>query len=85
MPRTVFKSEQVDLLPGSTLYLFSDGVFEIEDKAQRRWAIEDFVAMIGERRQTGVTEPQRLYDRVREMARPGPLEDDFSLVALSFP
>jgi serine phosphatase RsbU (regulator of sigma subunit) len=85
MPGVRFRSERVDIAQGSTLYLFSDGVFEIEDAAQRRWAIEDFVAILGEPPRAGVTEPQRIFERVREASRPGPLDDDFSLVAIRFP
>jgi serine phosphatase RsbU (regulator of sigma subunit) len=67
------------------MYLFSDGVFEIEDRALRRWTMEDFTALVRQPSQVNVTEPQRLYEMVREASRPGPLEDDFSLVVLSFP
>jgi hypothetical protein len=33
----------------------------------------------------GVTEPNRVYQKVREAAKAGPLDDDFSLIALTFP
>ena len=67
------------------LYMFSDGAFDVEDRDGRRWAIEDFVDRIRAPPMPGVTEPQRLYSAVREAARPGPLDDDFSLVVVHFP
>jgi hypothetical protein len=33
----------------------------------------------------GKTDPDRVYQSVRQVAAPGPLEDDFSLVAVTFP
>jgi hypothetical protein len=33
---------------------------------------------------TGPNGPRRLYDTVRMTARPGPLEDDFSALAIRF-
>lgn len=71
--------------PGAALYMFSDGAFSIEDRTGRRWTIEDLVAVIRADPVPGMTEPQRIYAAVREAARDGPLEDDFSLVALAFP
>ena len=32
----------------------------------------------------GTTEPERVYQEVRQAAEPGPLDDDFSLMALTF-
>jgi hypothetical protein len=80
-----FRSESATIPPGSTLYLFSDGVFEIEDQEGRRWSIADFLPKLTWSPVQGMTEPQRLYEIIRGAAGPGPLEDDFSLVALHFP
>jgi hypothetical protein len=33
----------------------------------------------------GTSEPDRVYQAVKKAAAPGPLEDDFSLVAITFP
>jgi hypothetical protein len=32
----------------------------------------------------GLAEPDRVYQLVKQAAAPGPLEDDFSLMALTF-
>jgi serine phosphatase RsbU (regulator of sigma subunit) len=70
------------------LHLFSDGVFEVVDRAGRELGLEDIVAML-----PGVTgtaspmpdDPKRLYDRIRAIARPGQLDDDFSALVFRFP
>ena len=71
--------------PGASLYIFSDGAFEIEDRSGARWTIDDLVTVIRDVPVDGVTEAQRVYNAVRDAARPGPLEDDFSLIVLTFP
>jgi serine phosphatase RsbU (regulator of sigma subunit) len=52
--------------PGSYLYLFSDGVFEITDQDGREWDLTQILALLP------------------AVARSGPLEDDFSALALCF-
>ena len=71
--------------PGASVYLFSDGAFDIEDRGGGRWTIDSLVSIIRARPVADVTEPQRIYNAVREAARPGPLDDDFSLIVLNFP
>jgi serine phosphatase RsbU (regulator of sigma subunit) len=68
--------------PGSSLFLFSDGVFEITDHAGREWDIAQILSLLPV--MAGPGGPRRLYDKVRMTARPGPLEDDFSALAIRF-
>jgi hypothetical protein len=44
--------------------------------------IEDIAELPLQLQASGVSEPQRLYRAVCDRVRPGPLEDDFSLVAV---
>ena len=73
---------------GASVYVFSDGAFNVTDAA-RRWTIDDLLGVIrtppdpGDH--DGQTEPQRVYTAVRDAARPGPLEDDVSLMVFTFP
>jgi serine phosphatase RsbU (regulator of sigma subunit) len=80
-----YRSGRIAVPAGATLYLFSDGAFDVEDAAGRRRGLPDLLAAIEAAPVDGVTEPQRLYEAVRAAVRPGPLDDDFSLVALTFP
>jgi serine phosphatase RsbU (regulator of sigma subunit) len=68
--------------PGSALFLFSDGVFEITDREGREWTLSQILALLPMMEPPGG--PRRLYDTVRIAARQGPLEDDFSALALRF-
>jgi serine phosphatase RsbU (regulator of sigma subunit) len=68
--------------PGSSLFLFSDGVFEITDREGHDWALPQILSLLPVMATPGG--PRRLYDTVRLAAKPGPLEDDFSALALRF-
>ena len=72
------------LAPASTLYLFSDGVFEIATTEQR-WTLTDFLPHLLGDPIADTPEPERLYQEVRHAAVPGPLDDDFSLLVATFP
>jgi len=80
-----FVARRMRVPPGATLYLFSDGAYGFDRCDGDRWTMDDFLAALRGPPEQGLTEPQRLYDVARAAARPGPLDDDFSLVAVSFP
>ncbi len=83
VPDREMAAARVSVPPGSALHLFSDGVFEIVDRAGRQWELEQVLALLPDASAPGG--PRRLYDTVRAAARVGPLEDDFSVVVLRFP
>ena len=80
----VYKEASSEVRPGSAIYLFSDGVFEITDKSGRQWNYADFEQLVLAPALDGVGETERLFHAVREASAPGPLEDDFSLVVAHF-
>lgn len=84
MPDHAYQAQRTVLDAGGTIYLFSDGVFEITAKDDRQWSLDDFVPLLREPALPGVSEPERLYRAVRQAARPGLLDDDFSLLGVTF-
>ena len=85
MPDVDYEVERTTLPAGSVVYLFSDGAFEIETKDDERWTMADFLQLLLKPSTAGTSEAERVYRLVRQAARPGPLDDDFSLMVLSFP
>jgi sigma-B regulation protein RsbU (phosphoserine phosphatase) len=79
--RDVISARQ-PIFAGSSLFLFSDGVFEITDNEGRDWGLDQILSVLPVMATPGG--PRRLYETVRKTARPGPLEDDFSALALRF-
>jgi serine phosphatase RsbU (regulator of sigma subunit) len=84
MPGMPYTSARAQLQRGDRLYLFSDGVFEIVTREGRVWQIDDFLPLLGQPHDPAIhgtaTEAEHLYRVVRGLARPGPLDDDFSMV-----
>ncbi|MBW6400911.1 SpoIIE family protein phosphatase [Roseomonas sp. HJA6] len=84
MPDWPYRRAEVTVPPGSRLHLFSDGAFEIVTADGRELTIGDFLPLLTAAAMPGIAEPERLWRAVRTAARPGPLDDDVSLVALDF-
>jgi serine phosphatase RsbU (regulator of sigma subunit) len=79
-----FVAASAPIAAGETLYLFSDGVFEVVTAAGSRWELDDFLRLVPGSPVSGMSEPDRLHHLVRRAARPGPLDDDFSLLTVTF-
>lgn len=85
MPDVAYDTASTQLAPGERLYLFSDGVFEIVTPEGRVWQLEDFLPLLGHAVDSEGGEPDHLFRVVRGLARPGPLEDDFSMLVITAP
>jgi len=89
-PNMTYQTEHLQVPPESSLYLFSDGLYEIVTKDQRQWELSDLLPLLQQRRSPGtaegpkVSEAERVYNAVREVAAPGPLADDVSLLVVTF-
>lgn len=83
-PDWPYRRAEVTVPPGSRLHLFSDGAFEIITAGDRQLAIGDFLPVLAAPPQPGLPEPERLWRAVRNASRPGPLDDDVSLLTLDF-
>ena len=68
--------------PGSRLYVFSDGVFEIEQPDGSTWQIDSLRAIIAWAAAGTAGECQRIDQAVRRAAKPGPLADDVSVLVV---
>jgi serine phosphatase RsbU (regulator of sigma subunit) len=80
MPDIVFRAGRAQLAAGQRLYVFSDGVFEIVTRNGQDWGLPDFLRLLGQPVAAGSTESEQLFRAVQATARPGPLDDDFSLM-----
>lgn len=83
--RRPVQAARVRIAPGCRLYLFSDGAFEFTPREGERHDITQFVPLLTAPEQAGVGEAERLWRASRARARPGPPEDDVSILAVAFP
>jgi hypothetical protein len=78
-----FATDRTEVAPGSSLYVFSDGVFEVETRAGGLWSIDGLARRI-EGPRTAEPETRRLLAAVRDVSRNPAFEDDFSIVVARF-
>jgi hypothetical protein len=83
-PDFAYRRAELALPPRARLHLFSDGAFEIATPDGRQLGIRDFLPHLAAPPLDGLPEPERLLRVVRGLARPGPLDDDVSLLTLDF-
>ena len=84
MPDYPYRSGRAEFAPGSSLFLFSDGAFEIDQANGRQWGIDAFVELLTEPRDARKTESRRIFDAVAARTGRPTFEDDFTLVVATF-
>ena len=78
-----FESAEVELGPSAQLFLFSDGVFEVEKPGEAMWKFEEFVRfMAGQPAGDGRMDGLLAY--ARKLGGSETLADDFSVVQVDF-
>ena len=85
IPGVAYDVSRAAVPAGSTLFLFSDGAFEVVTADGSRWSRSDFLPLLQEPGDSDMPEPERIYRRVRSVMGTGVMEDDFSIVAVTFP
>lgn len=78
-----FETGAMDVEAGARLFVFSDGVFEIEKTDGQNWDFDEFLDFLAA---TGPEESaiDRLLAHVRRLHGSDVLADDFSMLAISF-
>jgi sigma-B regulation protein RsbU (phosphoserine phosphatase) len=83
LPDLPFETQCVAIEPETRLYLFSDGVFEIDRPSGEMWKFEEFVEFVSAGVRHGSV-MDRLLEHVQEMHGSERLSDDFSMVEIAF-
>jgi sigma-B regulation protein RsbU (phosphoserine phosphatase) len=77
---SVFEEKTIALDPGSILYIFSDGVFELVDPSGREWPMEQFIESLRPQSQDAQAELDRIIHIARTYAGTDGFEDDYSMI-----
>ena len=84
IPDIVYTAQTLPAPAGSTLLLFSDGVYEIARKDGATWTLEEFGQVAGRRILKPGTSLQVMVEEARALCGHSVLEDDFCLVRIVF-
>jgi len=84
LPFGTWTNGTAEMPAGAKMFVFSDGAFEIVTAAGQQWSLEDFRAIVSRPPAPGIAEPERIYREVKAAARPGALDDDFSVLMVTF-
>ncbi|VTS00861.1 SpoIIE family protein phosphatase [Tuwongella immobilis] len=84
MPDLMFDTSSVELGPQAELFLFSDGVFEIEQPDGKMWQFHEFVEFM-DGLAPGPSRMDRLHTHAKRLRGMETLNDDFSILCARFP
>jgi serine phosphatase RsbU (regulator of sigma subunit) len=84
-PDHEYRAADTKVVAGSMLYLFSDGVFEVETANAGQRGLDDFLPLLLAPMSGTPSEPERLVGEVRRLTRRGVFEDDLTLLVVTFP
>lgn len=84
MPDMKYQNASVDVQALSRLYIFSDGVYEIKKPDETMWDYEEFVQLLIASSQQEKSNAEDIYRSVLEINGSDDLEDDFSMIRVTF-
>lgn len=84
LPDVTYQQENHTIAPDSTLYLFSDGVFEITTTDGKRWQFEQFSELIQMYHQRRPHNLNKIFTEITRIQGQETLEDDYSLIQADF-
>lgn len=84
LPTAKFTHEEAEVPPGARLYVFSDGVFEVDLPDGNPWPFDSFAEWMRVPAPTGTSKMDALLAKAREMNGSDALPDDFSILEAVF-
>jgi sigma-B regulation protein RsbU (phosphoserine phosphatase) len=80
IPNFPYSSAEIVVLPGSKLFFYSDGAYEIIKPDGTLWEMDEFIDYMGKVSQEGNGEIEKLYEYIKKLGGQEILDDDFSMV-----
>ncbi len=84
IPEGTFKTGKCFVGEGSMLYIYSDGVYEVEKPDGSMWRFHEFTDYLQKIRTDGHEVLDRLYGYVKDLGNAETLEDDFTILEVVF-
>jgi sigma-B regulation protein RsbU (phosphoserine phosphatase) len=84
MSEGIFQKEKCLVGERSTLYIFSDGVYEVEKSDGSMWRFQEFADFMSNVKPNGQSILDRLYNHAKNLGSSENFEDDFTIVEVAF-
>ncbi len=84
-PEVDYAADETDVPTNSRLYLFSDGVYEVDRPDGTMWSLDELQDYLNHPVAEPGAEIEALYKTLQEMHARDVLDDDFSLLRVDFP
>ncbi|MEH2412600.1 PP2C family protein-serine/threonine phosphatase [Nostoc sp.] len=84
LPNVQFEDAVFDVEENSTLYIFSDGAYEIKQSDGKIWGIDAFIDLLTEYSQKDTYKLNQLLAKILALNAQDNLDDDLSLVKVNF-
>lgn len=83
LPDADFQDSFCEVQPGSTLYLFSDGVYEVPQPDGKLWGLNAFVKFLTEYNKSNANNLNQVLHHIKALSANQELDDDFSLLQIN--
>jgi sigma-B regulation protein RsbU (phosphoserine phosphatase) len=83
-PEVKYVDASCQITPGSSLYVFSDGIYEVEPNKGTLWGLDRLIILLKKYQQTPERNLQRLLQHVRHWHPNLQFEDDLSILQVDF-
>lgn len=81
LPDVEFVSHQCSLTPDSTLYLYSDGIYEVVLADGKLWTLDEFMQLVCDQHSSS---PQQILQSIQTLCDRKTFDDDLSLLQVQF-
>ena len=79
-----YKKTKCKITKSSTLYIFSDGVYELEKSDGSMWRFEEFTEFMSKANKDGQSRLDLLYHYAKQIGESSNFEDDFTILEVVF-
>jgi sigma-B regulation protein RsbU (phosphoserine phosphatase) len=83
-PDTKYSSQVCDISLGSTLYVFSDGIYEVKQLDGHDWNLNGFIQLLTHCNSPCVSDLEQVVQKIKAMSGNQPFEDDCSILQVRF-
>ena len=84
LPESVYQGGAATVPPGAHLYVFSDGVYEVDPPCGNMWTLDELGTYLLANRLENGEDIDALYRKMQAYHGQDILEDDFSMLAIQF-